>query len=94
MVGYICTAERNGEVPGYCLDENGGIECYAYWGNTQQLHCPKIDIAGDVVLSMPPGTNTETYNAVAAERIRREPQGTAYSGRLLGESSLRVEDSS
>ena len=66
MPPYICTAERNGEAPGFCLDENGGNCCYADWGNLQQLRCPKIDIAGDVVLEMPQDTKPEAYNAVAA----------------------------
>ena len=66
MPSYICTAERNGEVRGFCLDDNGGLNCYAYWGNLQQLHCPKIDLDGDVVLSMPPSTTPEAYNDIAA----------------------------
>ena len=62
---YICTAERNGEVQGFCRNDNGDVNCYAYWENVQQLHCPEIDRDGNVVLEMPAGTTTETYNAVA-----------------------------
>ena len=35
-------------------------------GTFNSLHCPMIDIAGDVVLSMPPGTTPKAYSEIAA----------------------------
>ena len=71
---YICTAERNGEARDFCLDESGNMECFGFWNNVQQFHCPywRQDVAketkdspGILELNLPVGATTKTIQEIA-----------------------------